>query len=339
MSRTIHVGISIGDVNGIGPEVSLAAVHNRRWPQHIRFILVGSHSILSKQAKAFGFPALHEWEPTLDAIPKQKVSVWDPKPVRRLHWRPGRVLASASKAAYAWVVSTAAACMETKLQAMVTAPICKAGLTKASLPFSGHTEILAKLTRSSAEAMMLLGGPLRVVLVTRHIPLRSVARTLRRKAIADTIRTTSISLGWLGSQNRRIGVCALNPHGGEEGQLGREELELISPAIQECLKEGIQTTGPIPADIIFHQAINHAYGAVVAMYHDQGLAPLKMLAFDQGVNLTLGLPIIRTSPDHGTAFDIAGKGKASAQSMEEAIRLALQLAKRQNPWEGTGHAS
>jgi 4-hydroxythreonine-4-phosphate dehydrogenase len=180
--------------------------------------------------------------------------------------------------------------------------------------------------------MMLFGGPLRVTLATRHVPLTHVSKKLTTAGILETIVMTGEALPWLGCRKQRIAVCGLNPHAGDGGKIGREEITVIAPAIRKAKKKGFDVTGPVPADTVFHQALKGKYDAVVAMYHDQGLGPLKMLAFDSGVNVTLGLPIVRTSPDHGTAFNIAGKGAANPESMIEAIKWAVQLARRKNPW-------
>jgi len=173
---------------------------------------------------------------------------------------------------------------------------------------------------------------LRVVLVTRHLPLARVAGAISQGAITEAVHLTAQALPWLGVRPKTIGVCALNPHAGDKGVLGREEITTIIPTLRALRRQGLAVEGPVPGDVIFHQARQGRYGAVVAMYHDQGLGPLKMIAFEEGVNLTLGLPIVRTSPDHGTAFDIAGKGVAHADSMAAAIRLAARLARRKNPW-------
>ena len=227
---------------------------------------------------------------------------------------------------------TVLACRAGCLDAMVTAPISKEGFHKAGVDFPGHTEMLAELCGVKRFAMMLFGGPLRITLVTRHVPLTSVSKSLTTAGILETIRITGKALPWLGSPKQRIAVCGLNPHAGDGGTIGREEITVIEPAIRKARKEGFDVSGPVPADVVFHQALQGKYDAIVSMYHDQGLGPLKMLAFNSGVNITLGLPIVRTSPDHGTAFDIAGKGIANPASMIEAIRWAARLARRKNPW-------
>lgn len=231
-----------------------------------------------------------------------------------------------------WITAAVKGCMTQTFDALVTGPICKQSLHLAGLPFPGHTEFLAAITGTHSFAMMLLGGPLRVVLVTRHLPLAKVSGAITPAAIQVATRLAAQALPWLGVTQRAIGVCALNPHAGDNGLLGREEITIIRPALRVLRRQGLNIAGPVPGDVIFHQALRGHYGAVVAMYHDQGLGPLKMIAFEAGVNLTLGLPIVRTSPDHGTAFDIAGKGRAQAGSMAAAICLAARLARNKNPW-------
>jgi 4-hydroxythreonine-4-phosphate dehydrogenase len=178
-----------------------------------------------------------------------------------------------------------------------------------------------------------MGGGLRVMLVTRHLPISAVPAALTKKLIREHIELTGQALELFGLENGRIGVCGLNPHAGDGGVLGSEEKTLINPAVRAARKKGFNVSDAVPADTIFYEALNGGYDAVVAMYHDQGLAPLKMLGFDEGINVTLGLPIIRTSPDHGTAFGIAGKNQASPKSMKNAIALAIELAGKPNPWK------
>lgn len=224
-------------------------------------------------------------------------------------------------------------CLAGEIDAMVTAPICKEGLQKAGIPWPGHTEMIAAMTGCKRYGMMLMGKGLRVMLVTRHLPLREVADAVTTENVLEAIELTGEALDRLGLPNGRIGVCGLNPHAGDGGALGPEEAEIIAPAIEAAKANGLHVIGPVPADTIFFQwvqtnRVGAQYDAIVAMYHDQGLAPLKMHAFDCGVNWTVGLPIIRTSPDHGTAFDIAGHDKANPDSMVAAIETAIQLAEQ-----------
>jgi 4-hydroxythreonine-4-phosphate dehydrogenase len=216
---------------------------------------------------------------------------------------------------------------------MVTAPICKEGLKKAGFSMPGHTEYLAECCGTSRFAMMLIGGPLRVLLVTRHLPLRRVADAVTRENVRGAIAIAAEALPWLGCSKGRIGVCGLNPHAGDGGAIGDEEQRIIRPAVMAMRRRGIPAEGPVPPDVMFYQALHGQYDVVVAMYHDQGLGPLKMLAFESGVNVTLGLPMVRTSPDHGTAFDIAGTCRADATSMSAALKLAGKLSARTNPWK------
>ena len=324
-----RIGITLGDVNGIGPEVALKATQ-RRWPAGTRFVLIGSPEIVAEQARRFGLPA-----PRPVAQPDQptraRAVVWDPAPAR-LRWAPGRLVPAASASAAAWIRAATQACLQGKLDALVTAPISKEGFHRAGVMTPGHTEMLADLCGTKRFAMMLFGGPLRVVLATRHIPLAEVARQLTPSVLEECLRLTAQALPWLGATKARVAVCGLNPHAGEGGDIGREEIEVIAPVIRKLCARGLAISGPHPGDTVFHEAARGAYDAVVAMYHDQGLAPLKLIAFDTGVNLTLGLPIVRTSPDHGTAFAIAGKNQANPASMAEAIRWAIRLAGQPNPW-------
>jgi len=299
MSNKMKIGITCGDVNGIGPEIVRKAVVSKLWKPGIEFIFIGPQQI--------------------DGFSK--------------HWKvpfngqitPGKITAEASKAAVAAIERAVRGCLEGELDAMVTAPICKEGLKLAGVNYAGHTEMIAELTGTKRYGMMLMGKGLRVMLATRHLPLRAVAGALTKENILAAIELTGEALKWFGLENGRIGVCGLNPHAGDGGALGDEEIRIIAPAIEAARTKGFNATGPIPADVIFFQTLEKQYDAVVAMYHDQGLGPLKMHAFDCGVNLTLGLPIIRTSPDHGTAFNIAGKDIASPNSMIAAIETAIQL--------------
>ncbi len=212
-----------------------------------------------------------------------------------------------------------------EVSALVTAPINKEGIHRAGYKFQGHTDYLAYLTGTENYAMMLIGGDIRVVLATVHIPLNEVSSSLDREDIVRKIYLARDAMLRFGIRSPRIAVAGLNPHAGEGGAFGREELEIITPAVEECRGEGLMVQGPLPPDTLFYKMLQGEYDVAVVMYHDQGLIPLKMLAFDRGVNITLGLPFVRTSPDHGTAYDIAGQGKANPRSMIEAINTACLL--------------
>jgi 4-hydroxythreonine-4-phosphate dehydrogenase len=214
--------------------------------------------------------------------------------------------------------------------ALVTAPVSKEAIVRSGQPFVGQTEYLAELAGIRHPVMMLVGNDehgrwLRVALATTHLPLRLVADHLSQAGIEQAIVLAAKACRDLGLPRARIGVCGLNPHAGEGGKMGTEEQTTITPAVETARRQGVEVAGPLPADTLFHHAYRGRYEAVVAMYHDQGLAPLKMIGFESGVNWTLGLPFVRTSPDHGTAYDIAGRGVANPSSMVAAIRLAKQL--------------
>jgi 4-hydroxythreonine-4-phosphate dehydrogenase len=314
-----RIGITIGDINGIGPEVALKAVARGRWSSDVRFVFIGCEQLVREQAKAMKIPVSRRIE-FLEVTGSAK-------------WNPGKIRVDASRLAGESIRVAVKQCLFGGLDAMVTAPICKEGFHKAGITVPGHTEYLAELTRTPKFGMMLIGGGLRVMLVTRHIPVSDIPQALNRRIIREHIELTGEALRLFGIKKGKIGVCGLNPHAGDGGVLGREEIQLINPAIQAMRKKGYHVSDAVPADTIFYQALKGHYDAVVAMYHDQGLAPLKMIGFDQGVNVTLGLPIIRTSPDHGTAFGIAGRNRASPGSMKNAIALAVQMAGKKNPWK------
>ncbi|HUJ08484.1 MAG TPA: 4-hydroxythreonine-4-phosphate dehydrogenase PdxA [Verrucomicrobiae bacterium] len=279
MSRR-RIGITLGDVAGIGPEIVAKALASRKLDKHFEYVVIGN------------------------ARTRRRADAAD------------------------WVVEGARRCLAGDLAALVTAPISKQLLRDAGYRFEGHTELLAYVARRKRFAMMLVGGPLRVALATIHVPLAKVPRLLTTRRIIEVIELSHDVCRRFGAKRPIIAVAGLNPHAGEGGLLGGEEKRIIVPAVRRATRNGIRVIGPLPADTLFHKAYQGAFDAVVAMYHDQGLAPLKMIAFDTGVNLTLGLPFVRTSPDHGTAFDIAGKGIANPASMIAAINLAARLAAR-----------
>jgi len=330
--KTLAIGLTAGDPNGIGPEVALRAARQPQ-PANRRLVLIGHREVWERAAARLG-GALPPEIPDL-AGPLPRRATWDPDMAPPPTDRPGQVRADAARAAYAYVLSAAAAALNGRLDAIVTAPISKEAFHLAGIREPGHTELLARLTGARRYAMMLFGEKIRVVLATRHLPLRKVADALTIDAVVEAVEMLARALPWMGFKRARIGVCGLNPHAGDGGALGDEERTVIAPALARCRRRGWHVAGPIPADAIFHQHLAGRFDAVVAMYHDQGLAPMKMLSFDSGVNLTLGLPIIRTSPDHGTAFDLAGKGVANPASMRAALDWAARLAARKNPWAPT----
>lgn len=327
--KPLRIGITLGDVNGIGPEVALKAARRLR-RVNAQLVFIGNAANLEQQAIALKLSALRMGSP--DNPPAARAYCWSPDE-QKLRWQPGKLDPAASSAAASWILAGVDACLHGELDAIVTAPISKEGFDRAGIDVPGHTELLADLCGATRVGMMLFGGPLRVVLATRHIPISAVPSALTRRVIEDAIALTNDALPWMGVKRAKIAVCGLNPHAGDGGKLGTEDDAIVRPAVERAQRRGVNVFGPLSGDAVFYHAANGSYDAVIAMYHDQGLAPLKLAAFDTGVNLTLGLPIVRTSPDHGTAFDIAGKNKANPSSMMAAISWAATLAARKNPWK------
>jgi 4-hydroxythreonine-4-phosphate dehydrogenase len=241
---------------------------------------------------------------------------------------PGELSAEAGKAAYDTLCAAVKDAQAGVVAAVATAPVNKLAFARAGLPWKGHTDLLAHLTGSSRVAMMFWSEPLKVVLATIHIPLASVPAALTRELLDEIIDLSWRELPRFGVAQPRLAVAGINPHAGEDGLLGHEETDVLRPAIESAQKRGLRIDGPFPGDTVFGRAVRGEFDAVIACYHDQGLIPVKLLAFGRAVNVTLGLPIIRTSVDHGTAFDIAGKNMADPSSMIEATLLAARLATR-----------
>lgn len=242
------------------------------------------------------------------------------------HFAPGTLSAAAGRAAYDAILAAVADARAGVVDAIATAPINKLAFREAGLPWKGHTDLLAHLCGVERVAMLFHAPQLNVVLATVHVPLADVPSLLTRASLLATLRLTAQAMPRFGVAAPRIAVAGLNPHAGEDGLLGEEERQVIAPAIADATAEGLDVSGPYPADTVFVRASRGAFDVVVACYHDQGLIPVKLLAFGQAVNVTIGLPIVRTSVDHGTAFDIAGRGLADAGSMVEAVLLAARLA-------------
>jgi 4-hydroxythreonine-4-phosphate dehydrogenase len=325
------IAISLGDVTGIGPEVTLKAVAAEAEEDDARYLLIGDSDYTAALYEQLGlsFPLQPFSEFSADGRFFLHNPLHDPLPP---NLEPGSP--AAARAAVAWLTDGAQRCLSHETDALVTAPLSKAAIVRSGQPFIGQTEFLSELAGTNRTIMMLLGHDdrgrwLRVALVTIHIPLKLVSEQLSAARIELAIELAAKACQDLGLSRRRVAVCGLNPHAGESGEFGREEIDLIAPVVASMQKKGVDVLGPLPADTLFHYAYRGDYDAVVAMYHDQGLGPLKMVAFENGVNWTLGLPFIRTSPDHGTAYDIAGQGLADPSSMRAAIRLAKQLA-----WQG-----
>jgi 4-hydroxythreonine-4-phosphate dehydrogenase len=244
-------------------------------------------------------------------------------------FEPGILSAEAGRAAYDAICAAVRDALDGRVSAIATAPVNKLGFSRAGLHWKGHTDLLADLTHAPRVAMMFWSEPLKVVLATVHVPLAEVPRLLTRALLGDIIDLTARELPRFGIVRPRLALAGLNPHAGEEGLLGSEETQVLGPAVEDARSRGIAIDGPFPGDTIFGRATRGEFDAVIACYHDQGLIPVKLLAFGRAVNVTLGLPIVRTSVDHGTAFDIAGKGIADPSSMIEAVLLAARLSKPQ----------
>jgi 4-hydroxythreonine-4-phosphate dehydrogenase len=286
-----RLALTVGDPAGIGPEIALKASRDPR---------------------------------VLDACDPVLYGPSDASALQR--FVPGQVSADAGRAAYDAILQAVEDARAGRVAAIATAPVNKEAFALAGLPWKGHTDLLAYLCGIEHVAMMFHSRRLSVVLATVHIPLAQVPAAITREGIARLIALTAREMPRFGVASPRIGVAALNPHAGEGGLMGTEDHEVLRPAIERCLKEGIAASGPFPADTVFVRAARGEFDVVVACYHDQGLIPVKLLAFGEAVNVTLGLPIVRTSVDHGTAFDIAGRGVADASSMIEAVLLAARLA-------------
>lgn len=295
------IAITIGEPAGIGIELVTELADNN---ELMDCVLIGDENWI-RQA----LPAQCE-------VPIQHIPMAEPSRLGHLNPRNAAYVLATIKAA-------TLGCMSGAYQAMVTCPIHKGIINDAGIQFSGHTEYLAELTQTKKVVMMLLNEVMRVALVTTHIPLKNVAEQITGDEIKQVCRILNADLvSKFAVEQPKIGVCGLNPHAGEDGHIGREELDTIIPALNVLREQGLDLHGPIPADALFTPEKVKQYDAILAMYHDQGLAPLKYAGFGESVNITLGLPIIRTSVDHGTALDIAGQGIASASSLRAALKLA-----------------
>ena len=324
MSKPV-VAVTMGDPSGIGPEVVVKAARDAAVRRACRVLVLGDPSRLEDA----GAPRWPVRDTGSTSRPAAAVTLEAVTRLKTAEARPGRPSAAGGEASYRYIIRAVDLIGAGVADAMATAPISKKALNDAGHVWPGHTELLAELTGTRDVRMMLYGRRLKVVLVTVHLPLTEVAAALTRKRVRATIEITHRSLRqWFGLPEPRLAVAALNPHGGEDGMFGREESRIIRPAVRDCGARGMPVSGPVPADSLFHRAARGDYDAVICMYHDQGLGPFKLLHFTDGVNLTLGLPLVRTSVDHGTAYDIAGRGVADGRSMKEAILLAAALARR-----------
>ena len=326
------IGISLGDATGVGPEVALKAIAAEAKADETKYLLIGDEPLVRRlnDAPGLNLPlktfSRHDESGRFFIVNPLSGTLPEKTPA-------GSPLAA--NAAVAALHDGGHRCLRGELDALVTAPVNKEAIIRAGHKFTGQTEFLSELAGTQRTAMMLLGTDergrwLRVALATVHIPIKSVPEKLTAEKITLAIELAAQSCRDLGLSRAKVAVCGLNPHAGEGGEFGDEEITTISPVVKAMQIRDFDVIGPLSGDTVFHHALKGEFDAVVAMYHDQGLAPLKAVAFDSGINWTLGLPFIRTSPDHGTAYDIAGKGIANPGSMIAAIRLAKQLAKNRS---------
>jgi 4-phospho-D-threonate 3-dehydrogenase / 4-phospho-D-erythronate 3-dehydrogenase len=307
------VALTMGDPSGIGPEIVLKALAEPELQSVARWIVVGDRKILNLASRQIGVALANaEIEDVAAVEPLDDFSF-------------GKLDARYGQAAVEYVRVATEMCLSGKADAMVTAPLNKEAVSLSGRPFSGHTEYIAELCGAEESRMLLASSRLSTVHVSTHVPLRRACK-LDSTRILNTIRLGHAAMKLLGFERPRIAVCGLNPHAGEHGLFGDEDEQAIAPAIAQARAEGLECTGPHAGDTVFLQASRGAYDLVVAMYHDQGHIPMKLIDFEGTVNISLGIPIIRTSVDHGTAFDIAGKNKADPRSMVEAMRIAARMA-------------
>jgi 4-hydroxythreonine-4-phosphate dehydrogenase len=319
--------ITMGDPGGVGPEIIVKALGAPGGGKYCIPIMVGDTRIMSQALRLLRNPG------KLGEITSPDEAENSGKPLYIINVKnaglsslpKNKPTAAGGKACVSYIRKAVELAMQGQVDGIVTAPISKEALKMAGFAWPGHTEMLAEFSGTRQYAMMLVGGPLRVILVTIHTALKNVPRLLTIQRILDVIHLAKRACDMLNIRSPKIGVAGLNPHAGEAGLFGEEEIKQIAPAVRKANREGIPVSGPYPPDAIFHKAYQGEIDIVVCMYHDQGLIPLKMIAFDKGVNVTVGLPFVRTSPDHGTAYDIAWKGMANPSSMIEAIKLAAKL--------------
>jgi 4-hydroxythreonine-4-phosphate dehydrogenase len=328
MDSLPRIGVTMGDPAGIGPEIIVKALRTAEARSLCLPIVFGDFDWLRRSAEAAGLPpdtfiawnGETEHDATAESVPVRQATDSDLRGVLL-----GEVSGAAGKAAAECVIAGARAAIAGEIDAIVTAPLNKESIALGGYPYPGHTEILAEVAQTSRFGMLLLSGGLRILHVSTHISLRDAIERVRTDRILECIQLGDRACRDLGVRAPRIAVAGLNPHAGEHGMFGTEEALEIQPAIDQAQREGFDASGPYPPDTVFARALQGHFDLVIAMYHDQGHIPMKLHGFDTGVNVTIGLPLIRVSVDHGTAFDIAGKGIAREQSMLEAIRVAVRM--------------
>lgn len=322
------LGITMGDAAGIGPEIIVKALADKAIYEICRPLVIGDKKILDRALNVTGSSLYCRAVPG----PPQEGQEFGVIDVIDLNNLPadiafGKVDKRAGKAAYEFIEKAIRLSLNNEIHAIVTAPINKEAVNLAGYHFPGHTEILARLSDTKNYAMMLVGETLKVIHVTTHVSLRKACDLITKERIVQVVELADRSLKLMGIAHPRIAVAGLNPHCGESGLFGDEDEKEIVPAVKECRSKGLTVSGPVPPDTVFYRAaIKKDFDIVVVMYHDQGHIPIKVLGFDTGVNVTVGLPFIRTSVDHGTAFDIAGKGIADSKSLKASLKLGALMA-------------
>ena len=323
------IGITMGDPAGIGPEIIVKALSERTFRDQYQPVVIGDITVLEDAIRQFKISVSCRSISDFEDLPDSNdILVYDFDRLDRTGYRQGIVHAGCGDIAYKTILKAVELAQNNKISAIVTAPICKESLHLAGHIFDGHTGLIAQLTHTQNYRMLFSAEKLKILHVTAHLSLLDAIHKLSTPLVLDSIELGYQHMLKLGYTAPRIAVCGLNPHAGENGIFGREDLDIILPAVQMAQKKNILVEGPLPADTTFLRAYNGRFDMVIAQYHDQGHAPGKLVAFDTAVNVTVGLPIIRTSVDHGTAFDIAGQGIAKFKNLNYAIQYAINLAKK-----------
>ena len=314
------IGITMGDIAGVGPELILKVAND------YRFVVYGSFDVLDYYNKKYAYGYSIKTIKDVNDFDDNCLNVIDPLPITIEQFEIGKVSAQCGKRSFLYLQKAIEDALINKISAIVTCPLNKEALHLGGYNYAGHTEILAELTNTKQYAMLLWSEKLKTIHVSTHCSLSTAIQRCKKDKIISVTRLAYETLRKAGYQNPRIAIAGLNPHAGENGLFGQEEIDEIIPAINSLKEQGIDVTGPIAPDTVFLKCLNGIYDLVVAQYHDQGHIPLKLLDFNGGVNITVGLPIIRTSVDHGTAFDIAGSNKCKPDSLIEAIKIAEKLS-------------
>ncbi|GIW42284.1 MAG: 4-hydroxythreonine-4-phosphate dehydrogenase [Candidatus Binatia bacterium] len=322
-----RIAVTMGDPSGVGPEVALRALARPEVRRSLVPVLFGDPAVFEETSRRLGLGVAFRLSEDGHPFSGRAMALRPCSELPASARRPGRPTAAGGEASYRAILAAVEEVLAGRFDALVTGPVSKRWICEAGHRFSGHTELLAELSGASDVRMMLVGSTLRVVLVTTHVAFRDVPGAIDSGKVERTVALAHGALRTLfGLRRPRLALCGLNPHAGEGGLWGDEEARLLDPAVRRLRRRRVGVEGPLPADAAF--ALHRKYDAIVCLYHDQGLAPFKLVHFEDGVNLTLGLPFVRTSPDHGTAFDLAGRGTASSRSMEEAVLLAARLSRR-----------